>query len=81
MNDLRTRERKLQRELVRLAKHAARRGEGRCRLPAGAPRKRVDSANALWLRAAEERGRADAELDAVRELLESELLESDEVPS
>ena len=81
MNDLRTRERKLRREIVRLAKQAARRGEGRLKLPAGAPRKRIDAANALWMRAAEERGRAAEELDAVRELLESELLASDEVLS
>ena len=77
MKDLRVRERKLERDLVRLAKHAARRAEGRCKLPAGAPRKRFDSANALWMRAAEERGRAAEELDAVRELLEA----SDEVLS
>lgn len=77
MKDLRVRERKLEREIVRLAKHAARRNEGRLKLPAGAPRKRINAANALWMRAAEERGRADAELDAVRELLEA----SDEVLS
>lgn len=71
MNDLRKQERKLERELARLTKKSAHLSETRLRLPAGAPRARVTSANAKWSRAAEARDRVAAELKAVREQIEA----------
>lgn len=72
MSDLRTQERKLERELARLTKQAARFADVRFRMPAGSPRSRVTTANAKWARAAEARDRTARELASVRELIARE---------
>lgn len=80
MEALRKQERKLERELERLTKRSAHLAETRVRLPAGAPRKRVTSANARWTRAAEARDRVASELDALREQIEAEEAQADASP-
>lgn len=58
---------RLEKALAAAQRKSMKAAEARARLPAGATRARVTTANARWARAAEERDRIERELRAARE--------------
>jgi hypothetical protein len=58
-----TRVRELRKALAKAQAASTKASEARAALPAGSTRARVTSANARWMRCAEERDRIQAELD------------------